>query len=701
MEKNADERRVMSRQSGPSKKKNLVSGNLEKEKSRREKVKRLSVVEREMGFDDEHQLHSTTLTSIKFKLPRKIFSDSNTSVPRKLRSAIRKRSCELASVPLPDAKRSNNTLKKIKQNGWSDNAQTGLVSMAISKDEEEVAETLFALAGMIPHNRVHVNDKTDNESLDAKTSNLSKKQNSDPMPSSEDHTILKEEPETTYPTPTTDRDSLQTRNMNDPASLAWSKLSERRQMNMNLKLSVPPAHFQTSPLLRVCDDRQLTNSTFYYGSTEPNLESGLKDTKQKKSQFTKRESHINIGIEDLAVSQDREHATSSECRDNVLASRPLHGSGVAGLPLQSSATKFPSWLNNSSSSKPVYCKDTLSASKVPSSINSGRKSWRRCVTHVYISRLIQVLQTSEGKDIRPSDTSQLTPSQCSSAGQVAANWDDLNGPFSGGHMFGSGAYKNICEATINGPLQLKNCKVEEEGHSLSGCCDLKKQSCDFLSLSTGAGTEENKGVNRLGVSMEAKGHVLQLQSAAQHNSYVPCSMPQNSLPSIHYRDQLAVVSAASPSMPPQVQIQGPPYFSNRCGPVALGTSTTRSTQQPHPKQQQQIWTAQLAAQLRPGHLLSSHVANWQNSTRDPNSMNHMQAHHLPATRPSLDTIGSKYLNISQQPQQQLIGLCPSLPTSNAKLQNSQLPSIREDKGGRFHPDGMLPLQLLCNERLLS
>ncbi|XP_021718652.1 uncharacterized protein LOC110686361 isoform X2 [Chenopodium quinoa] len=664
MEKNGeeDERRVMSRQSGPNKKKPhhhhhhlpVVSGNVEKEKLRREKVKRLSVVEREMGFDggDEQLLHSTTVSSIKFKLPRKIFSDSNTSVPRKLRSAIRKRSCESASVAMPNANRPNNSLKKPKlcMNGWSDHSSGGTVSVEISKDEEEVAETLFALAGLIPHDGMHANDK-DEECLDGKMTGLSKIQNNDAMPSSEDPMVLTEEPKTANPASTTNgppRDSLKKRTVDESAPLAWSKLSEGKQMNPNLKVSVPPAHFHIPPLLRACDDRRLTHSTPFYGSTEQNLESRLNETDGEKFKFPKRESHINIGAVDLAASQDRENATSSNCGTNALTLRPSHGRGVDGLLSQSAATIFPSWPDKASSYKIVFCKDTPSAGEVPYSINGGRKMWRRCVAHVYISHLIQVLQSSERRDTHPLDTSQLRPSQCHSTGHASGNRDDLSTTVTAGLMFGSAADKN-CETANDVSVLPKKCQVEDQGRSLSGNCNSKEESYNFLSLSTGAGTEVNNGgsVNRLGITMDANDHVLQLHSVAQHNTYMPCSMPQNSFPPIRYGDHAAAVSAAPPSMPPQVHIQLPSYYSNHCGPIPL--CTARSTQLSHPKQQQQIWTAQLSAQLRPSPLLSSHIANWQNSTRDPHSMIPMQAH-LPASRPSLETIGSKYLQIPQQPQ---------------------------------------------------
>ncbi|KAL2894839.1 Protein P [Bienertia sinuspersici] len=86
MDKNQNVRRLFSRPFGYNSNKKLVSGNSENEKSSKEKFKRLSVVEREMGFDAEDELYSTKVNSGKFKLPAKIFSDSTTSVPRKLRS---------------------------------------------------------------------------------------------------------------------------------------------------------------------------------------------------------------------------------------------------------------------------------------------------------------------------------------------------------------------------------------------------------------------------------------------------------------------------------------------------------------------------------------------------------------------------------------------------------------------------------------
>lgn len=81
---------------------------------------------------------------------------------------MKKRNRESASPSpsLPDAKKVNHTMSGIellmKKDGGSE----------ITKDEEEVVETLYALAGLFPRNDVNDNSKVDIESLDANPSGL-------------------------------------------------------------------------------------------------------------------------------------------------------------------------------------------------------------------------------------------------------------------------------------------------------------------------------------------------------------------------------------------------------------------------------------------------------------------------------------------------------------------------------------------------
>ncbi|KAJ6306343.1 hypothetical protein OIU78_021623 [Salix suchowensis] len=127
----------------------------------------------------------------RFKLPRKFLDDcdgvDHATVPRKLRSAMKKRNRESISPPFPDSKKPDHPncgveapkrvgLKKSRLNvkqpssDWSGNQS---VCGPITKDEEEVVETLYSLAGMFAGNKEPKNGcKLDNTYLDACPSTL-------------------------------------------------------------------------------------------------------------------------------------------------------------------------------------------------------------------------------------------------------------------------------------------------------------------------------------------------------------------------------------------------------------------------------------------------------------------------------------------------------------------------------------------------
>ncbi|KAJ8427087.1 hypothetical protein Cgig2_008956 [Carnegiea gigantea] len=68
------------------------------------------------------------------------------------------------------------------ENGYIDHSAKPVASVPISRDEEEVAETLFALAGMIPLSDLHTRNKTDCEPLESKKLDLAEKpENSMPV----------------------------------------------------------------------------------------------------------------------------------------------------------------------------------------------------------------------------------------------------------------------------------------------------------------------------------------------------------------------------------------------------------------------------------------------------------------------------------------------------------------------------------------
>nr|XP_033515820.1 uncharacterized protein LOC104111001 isoform X2 [Nicotiana tomentosiformis] len=105
--------------------------------------------------DDE--IHSNGAVRKRFRFPKKFFDECNgvdhASVPRKLRSAIKKRSCQSITPPLPVSKKLNYMLDGVETlrkdvNKSKLNLTRCLKELEgpITKDEEEVAETLNALA---------------------------------------------------------------------------------------------------------------------------------------------------------------------------------------------------------------------------------------------------------------------------------------------------------------------------------------------------------------------------------------------------------------------------------------------------------------------------------------------------------------------------------------------------------------------------
>ncbi|KAH9612897.1 hypothetical protein KSS87_007705 [Heliosperma pusillum] len=601
----------------------------------REKVKRMS--EGTMSSDVESELSRR-----KFKLPKKGLCDSipvlPATVPRKLRSAISKRSCKSASASVLDSKKlkhSYNGVASLRKYGTG-NSPRQADSIPISKEEEEVAETLFALAGMISHN---------GESSEGNTQSMTRNNLNGPMSVTEDSTV---------------RDSVQESPLIEASSLSWPKLSERRQLHQDLKVSVPP--MRIPPLLRTCDERQLKDTSMISQVSIAPIR--VDDSKIDKVSYPLWQS------QHFANNQGREPDTLLEKQD------PLHRFGLDGLPSKSSSILYPSWVNaTASSSRPGTLGDSVSlpANKIPSSVNGITKSRKRCITHVYISHLIQGMVKTVGKDNQPLPSYQVQPSQSSF---IAPDRNDLSGAFTS-HMLCSTFYKNTCETGNRVSMNLEHRENKGDG--------TMKQRFDFLSLLTGVAPKADTGTNRFGNGLESQSQVPNLHSVSQTSVSQTCSTIQNCFPSRVYRDQVAVASMARHPVPPQVQM--PQYFANAFNPAhMIRTGTTKSTQhrQPNPEQQQQqIWTSQLGPQFRPGPLLSSHAADWQNQRQDPRILTQLIQPHLPPSQPSVERIGTKYVDNSRY----------------RSPQTGTLPPVLQEKGGRFLPDGVLPFQLLCNERL--
>ncbi|KAL9449026.1 hypothetical protein AB3S75_011045 [Citrus x aurantiifolia] len=705
----------------------LLAG-LEKPKKER-LVKKLSVVvnkavissfeDSEMGYhsnnlsDRENETPSQSQSSMsnatakRFKLPKKLFDDCNgvdhSSIPRKLRSAVKKRNPESMSPPLPDSKKLNHTvgemellkkdgLKKSKLNivkqGSSDWSQKEVIG-PITKDEEEVVETLYAMAGMFPENDSVNNSKLESAPSEAKPPALREHRESC-TPAVK---VTKEELGSTFPlrtseaAPSSNVESSQKETAKTSAEVEEKPDSKSFHVKTDSCVPLVNVH-STMPLLAKREhnsDEPSCNPVTFQVLPEPCRDSGLEQSTQETSLTGKPE--LAVGSTTLRSEQD----TATESWRNGLALWPglspmvLLGAGSSGPSLQS--TKIPAWLDAAvGASKPYSLENGPSTRKVFKGATTNR-SLKRCAGHVYISRLIRDLQMPENKEKSHLQCNQLKP------------------PDEGQSIGSTTAERNSSEAR-SGILQHKRLHHDQlQTATESGLQTLQKQSFNFLSLSAGGlGAEDTNSFSRTrnnALEPSSEFQVSHLHSLPQHQNFMPIAMPQTHYTS-SYPDKISTSGTGSTQ---QVKLQLPSYLSSPfLGPAH--TSSTILTKQHQQQQQQQLWPAQLAAQCRPtGHSTAmSQFSNWPNGRQDPTLIPCPQSLISPAPT-SLEVLRPKYSTNSQHQHQhwlqhqQLMTITSSLPSSRVKRQDHHLPLVYEEIEGGFRTGSSLSLQLLCNERL--
>ncbi|KAG5033809.1 hypothetical protein GYH30_008715 [Glycine max] len=684
---------------------NASRGDLEfSEKSKKEKVRSLSAVDEalSMGCRVSHS-HKPTK---KFKLPRKFLKDCNgvdhASVPRKIRSAVKKRGRE--SI-FGDSEKVNHRMngmespqkdgikksKKQRTPGWS----TRLGSPGpITKDEEEVVETLYALAGMFP---------ADNASNAIKS-----ELGSESLP--ENSTVLQDQEESQSANVTVEASGA-TQDGGERSPRGCKKISFLNETNCQEQTGFPEsakflvATHSTAPKTNLQAVPMMVKSesggnVALHDSELLSLEMGLNVPAQQQISHIERQSDGGFQtVRSVDYKQEQQHLIKYQKETEGSALSPglsrIASAGITSASyLQSSSAKAQDWLNTAIGISKQNLMESCSSGGKISEIITHKKSWKRCAAHVHISHLIRSLEVSKRQVGKEHELCPQTRVHQGSKCGVLTQAHNLNWMRSGN----SHATRTVYSATTSNSRETKNGILQHglyheksQAPPTPGVYDPQKQCSNFLSLSTrGSELKVNESFNKGESKLEpySKQQLPYFQSLHQQQQQHGLMPIQSSTYASTFLDQLPVAG-------PQVRLQQPHYY----GTPLRGThySSTVSYKQ----QQQSFWAVQLAAQGGSSSMNCSIVRaqypNWQSGRHDSSVAQVILPHSPASASASLETLGSKITSISEQ---NLFSFASS--RSRANGQGIYLASsVCDESKGRFRSSnsGTQSLQLLCDERI--
>ncbi|XP_039026853.1 uncharacterized protein LOC120160512 [Hibiscus syriacus] len=710
-------------------------GEVDFEKAKKEKIRKLSSVNgiqhsktetsnfccrylssdnRENQCPSRSQLSSPLIsesTTKRFKIPRKISDNSNVvdhaSVPRKLRSSMKKRGDEAVSPHSPYSNKQNGSLneaeshrkdgpKKPKLNlkqGQPYRSKKAIVSAPITKDEEEVAETLYALAGMFP----------DDDSMEVR-SLVSPEMEESPVALLE---VKKDDPSsvqaaTVVPSSTMDESSNEADKLdplNEPYTREQPGLPASKKLHFKHNSTISEMRTDTGILF--FKSKPDAEKSCIHGDrgvlSESSLIAGLKQPKQKVTNLFQRKTEMEFGVMDV---ESRGHMIR-ELGKNGLALWPSLPSIVPLAPRSPSSSRsvantIPKWLDAANYGPQTCSLETGSSSEKVLKITGDRNAMKRSATHVYISRLIHSLQMQGNKDgilqqppwLKPNVGSKQTslwyPNNCSNIRNA------ITGNVPGSTSGNTATDRNSYEARSGIIPSQKMLQLEQPRTvSASGMNTSKGQSFDILSLSAGgvgidANSNSSEVCNAMGSTSQLQ--VPHLHLNPQHQSLMPFSISPTDYTSSACMDHLSTATET-----PQVYLQLPQYHGNPfCDPPYTSHSVVKK------QQQQRLWAAHLAAQYQPhgtSTVLTQFSSRQNGKPELPTSMPSAQT--AVPSHTTLEALGPKYYSVSQYHQPK-IAYTSSLPPTRVKRTDHHFSSVYDESNGGFSADRPLPLQLLRN-----
>ncbi|XP_019156543.1 PREDICTED: uncharacterized protein LOC109153177 isoform X2 [Ipomoea nil] len=679
----------------------------------------------ESGGEDELQPGDGN-HSKRLKLPRKFeilqFSGgcntvNHAPVPRKLRSAaIKKRNHESISSPSfgnpklnqvspflgnPKLNQVSNGVGRLKKDAKKskmnlDTTQDVLdrcinkeVLGSITEDEQEVAETLYALAAMLPDTSV-CKTGCNNELPEGKSLPSPEVESSVP---SINVLEMGTEIRTTTSPQLTDEASKQSPNAEEiikSQSSSDNQLDRPVSMELPIDLNTDNCEVNLTPAAFFKPERISENNVVSTAWSNLHLPHRISQRSELERSPAGREK-LEIGLNPAAATYGMQPEVENKSKEKE--TNATSGSLWPGLSLASSCSsnmlspalelydvKCPEWFGNNAftartqTPKPFAEKN----GRVPAVL---KNSWKRCCTHVYVCRLIKALQISERADKLLLQSAQSTQTNGSKQG-IRVTDDSLIGTINDSHtVFSSGsAACSVVEKTTNevrNAIFLHKKLLQDQRQDLSNSKQL--QNPDFVSFPTQGMVNGSSNATRAGQTIEASKQ-LHVPHIASENQQLSFLLPQNRYSSASF-GPLSSTAAAH-------QVLLPPHIGN-------ADATVPPRLQLH-RQEIQIWPTHLTAAYKHGEVGASHIPEWQNGGQNTHPLLQSAQTMFPGSRSSLDTLPSKHAPISLEQQQRLMPISSSLSGSRVRGQYYRLPDGFEGNARGLYPNSIPALQMLCN-----
>ncbi|KAK2452267.1 hypothetical protein QL285_000075 [Trifolium repens] len=511
-----------------------------------------------------------------FKIPNNFMNGCyGASVPRKLRSAMKKRGRdsilldtekvnhkinEIESPEKDNVKKSKVVIKQEISQNWSQREE---VSSSITKDEEEVAETLYTLAAMFPHSD-SISKKLDGESLIENSSILQDmKENAN---STLEASVIGQGA-SVCPESCLTGEASKITSLNE--TVISQKPSETAKLLGESHCTTPTIHLRT--MTKTVNHECRTKVALH--DSELCLAMGLNLTGQSQISRCERKTNVELDMARNVDGKQKHHLIKEHIKNESLALWP-------GLSSVSSAV-------------------------------SHKKLRKRCATHVYISHTIRSIESQKQVVIKESKLRECRETRAPEGSNrgVPLEVHNLN---------------RVTCATVRTPNESKNNILLQQCHygeisqaaPKPGVYGPRKQDFNFLSLSTGSYglSVQNNNYNKVGSRLEPLSNlqVPYFQSLAHQQRVVPIPTHQSRYASTVYLDQLTVVGS-------QLRLQQPHYYGNQICGTQYG-STTSNSKQEHQNFRGLQEAAQGSSSVNCNIMMRTQNPNWQRGRNDSSAV---------------------------------------------------------------------------------